>query len=118
MKPSATASSCRKFPVRRSVTIALHPLSALRSPHTPSHPDASPRSNRFRCGGRESNFLAVGVSPIGLNPDFSSLKWSGGKSVPTAFNDLAPITEEQRKILQQIVWDTVSNYPYSGVKKP
>jgi len=59
-----------------------------------------------------------GVSPIGLNPDFSSLKWSGGKSVPTAFNDLAPITEEQRKILQQIVWDTVSNYPYSGVKKP
>jgi hypothetical protein len=31
---------------------------------------------------------------------------------------LAPITEEQRKILQQIVWDTVSNYPYSGVKKP
>ncbi len=59
-----------------------------------------------------------GVSPIGLNPDFSSLKWSPAKSVPTAFNDLAPITEEHRKILQQIVWDTVSNYPYSGVKKP
>jgi hypothetical protein len=59
-----------------------------------------------------------GVSPIGLNPDFSSLKFGGGKSVPEAFNDLAPITEEQRKILQQIVWDTVSNYPYSGVKKP
>ena len=27
--------------------------------HTPSHPDASPRSDRFRCGGRESNFLAA-----------------------------------------------------------
>ena len=26
---------------------------------TPSLPDARPRSNRFRCGGRESNFLAV-----------------------------------------------------------
>ena len=62
-----------------------------------------------------------GVSPVGLNPDFSTLKWGGGKSAPTdpkSFADLAPITEEQRKILQQIVWDTVSNYPYSGVKKP
>jgi hypothetical protein len=59
-----------------------------------------------------------GVSPIGLNPDFSGLKFGGGKNAPYAFNDLAPITEEQRKILQQIVWDTVSNYPYSGVKKP
>ena len=59
-----------------------------------------------------------GVSPIGLNPDCSSLKFGGGKTFPEAFNDLAPITEEQRKILQQIVWDTVSNYPYSGVKKP
>ena len=26
---------------------------------TPSLPDARPRSDRFRCGGRESNFLAV-----------------------------------------------------------
>jgi hypothetical protein len=59
-----------------------------------------------------------GVSPIGLNPDCSSLKFGGGKTFPEAFNDLAPITEEQRKIVQQIVWDTVSNYPYSGVKKP
>jgi len=58
-----------------------------------------------------------GVSPIGLNPDFSSLKFGGGKSVPEAFNDLAPITDEQRKILQQIVWDTVSKYPYAGVTK-
>jgi len=26
---------------------------------THSHPDARPRSDRFRCGGRESNFLAA-----------------------------------------------------------
>jgi len=61
-----------------------------------------------------------GVSPVGLNPDFSNCKWGGGKSAPTdpkSFADLAPITEEQRKILQQIAWDTVSNYSYSGVKK-
>lgn len=62
-----------------------------------------------------------GVSPVGLNPDFSDLRWGGGKSAPTdpkSFADLAPITEEQRTILQQIAWETVSNYPYSGVKKP
>jgi hypothetical protein len=58
-----------------------------------------------------------GVAPMGLNPDFSSLKWSGGKSVPATFQDLAPITEEQRKIVQQIVWETVSKYPYAGVAK-
>jgi hypothetical protein len=28
---------------------------------------------------------------------------------------LAPITEEQRKILQQIAWETVSKYPYAGI---
>lgn len=59
-----------------------------------------------------------GVSPVGLNPDFSPLKWGGGKSAPTdpkSFADLAPITEEQRKILQQIAWETVSKYPYAGV---
>ena len=58
-----------------------------------------------------------GVSPIGLNPDFSGLKFGGPKTVPDAFNDLAPITEEQRKIVQQIVWETVSKYPYAGVSK-
>jgi hypothetical protein len=56
-----------------------------------------------------------GVSPIGLNPDFSGLKFGGGKTFPEAFNDLAPITEEQRKILQQIAWETVSKYPYAGI---
>ena len=59
MNLSAIASSCRKFSVRSSVANALHPLSAPRSPHTPSLPDARPRSDRFRCGGRESEFLAV-----------------------------------------------------------
>ena len=59
-----------------------------------------------------------GVSPVGLNPDFSTLKWGGGKSAPTdpkSFADLVPITEEQRKILQQIAWETVSKYPYAGI---
>ena len=28
----------------------------LRLKHTPSLPDAHPRSDRFRCGGRESKF--------------------------------------------------------------
>ena len=50
--------------MRRSVTSALHPLSAPRSPHTPSHPDASPRSDRFRCGGRESKLLAAALGLI------------------------------------------------------
>jgi len=61
-----------------------------------------------------------GVSPVGLNPDFSTLKWGGGKSAPTdpkSFADLAPITEEQRKLVQQIAWETVSKYPYAGVAK-
>ncbi|MCX6982722.1 MAG: ERF family protein [Verrucomicrobia bacterium] len=71
MKPSATASSSRKSPVRRSVTRALHALFAPRSPQTPSHPDASPRSDRFRCGGRESNFLAATI-PV-TKPDAHGL---------------------------------------------
>jgi len=29
--------------------------------NTPSFPDARPRSDRFRCGGRERNFLAAAV---------------------------------------------------------
>ncbi len=61
-----------------------------------------------------------GVSPVGLNPDFSTLKWGGGKSAPTdpkSFADLAPITDEQRKILQQVAWETVSKYRHAGVSK-
>ncbi len=45
--------------MRRSVTRALHALFAPRSPHPPSLPDARSRPDRFRCGGRESKFLAV-----------------------------------------------------------
>jgi len=37
--------------------ILISPL----APQTPSLPDARPRSERFRCGGRGSNCLAVGV---------------------------------------------------------
>lgn len=62
-----------------------------------------------------------GISPVGLNPDFSGMRFGGGKSKPTdpkSFQDLAPITDEQRRILQQIAWDTVSNYRYAGVQKP
>lgn len=68
------------------------------------------------------NFATLyGISPVGLNPDFLGIRWGGGKSKPTdpkSFDELAPITDEQRRILQQIAWDAVSNYPYSGVKKP
>ena len=42
MKPSATASYCWKFPVRSSVTSALHSFSTPRSPHTPSLPGTIP----------------------------------------------------------------------------
>ena len=31
----------------------------------PSLPDARPRSDRFRCGGRESKFLAIQPAPYG-----------------------------------------------------
>ena len=50
---------------------------------TPSLPDARPRSDRFRCGGRESNFLAV-VRPKtgGYNPGFDL--WSTGGVVSQA----------------------------------
>ena len=37
----------------------------------PSHPDASPRSDRFRCGGRESNFLAAMSVQSGLTTAFT-----------------------------------------------
>ena len=56
----------RKFPSFSRVGRPIHtssfiiqPSDTPRSPHTPSLPDARPRSDRFRCGGRGSNFLAV-----------------------------------------------------------
>jgi ribosomal protein S18 acetylase RimI-like enzyme len=33
--------------------------------HTPSLPDARPHSERFRCGGREREFLAERRAPTG-----------------------------------------------------
>jgi hypothetical protein len=59
-----------------------------------------------------------GVSPIGLKPDFSGIKRGGGKGRAYTFDDLAPITDEQREILQRLAWEKVTSYPYSGVKKP
>ena len=55
----------RKFPSQSRVERPLHPSyfvfhpsSAPLSPQTPSLPAADPRSDRFRCAGRESKFLA------------------------------------------------------------
>ena len=59
MNFAATTFCPAKSPVRSIVVVALHSLFAPRSPHTPSLPDARPRSDRFRCGGRKSKFLAV-----------------------------------------------------------
>lgn len=59
-----------------------------------------------------------GVSPVGLKPDFSGITAGGGKGRVYSFEDLAPITDEQREILQQMAWEKVTGYPPSGVKKP
>ncbi len=37
----------------------------MSSDQTPSLPDARPRSDRFRCGGRESNFLRIYSTAMG-----------------------------------------------------
>ncbi|MCX6979205.1 MAG: hypothetical protein NTV08_00375, partial [Verrucomicrobia bacterium] len=58
--PAEEIATLGKSPVRSGVTRAIHPLFAL-APQTPSLPDARPRSERFRCGGRGSNCFAVGV---------------------------------------------------------
>lgn len=62
---SSPAQISRKFPSRPRVELPIHPSSFTiqpsatpRSPQTPSLPDARPRSDRFRCAGRESKFLA------------------------------------------------------------
>jgi len=59
-----------------------------------------------------------GMSPIGLEPDFSAITFGGGKTPKGSFKDLAPITDEQREILQRLAWETVTGFPASGVKKP
>ena len=59
----------RKLPSRSRVELPIHPSSFIiqpsstpRSPQTPSLPEARPRSDRFRCGGRESKFLAAAMA--------------------------------------------------------
>ena len=59
MNLATTESHPRKSGSRSSTGSLLHPSSTPRSPQTPSLPDARPSSARFRCGGRESKFLAV-----------------------------------------------------------
>lgn len=59
MNLATTDSHPRKSGSRSSTGSLLHPFSTPRSPQTPSLPDADPRSDRFWCGGHESNFLAV-----------------------------------------------------------
>lgn len=58
------------------------------------------------------------ISPVGLKPDFSGITYSGGKGRAYGFEDLAPITDEQREMLQRMAWEKVTGYPHSGVKKP
>jgi cobyrinic acid a,c-diamide synthase len=50
----ATNAECGKLLAERDALQAI-----LDEQQTPSLPDARPRSDRFRCGGRESNFLAA-----------------------------------------------------------
>lgn len=71
MNLAATESHPRKSPVRRSVERSIHPSSLSfqpsftpRSPLTPSLPGTDSRSDRFRCGGSESKFLAAMMWPI------------------------------------------------------
>ena len=54
MNFAATDSQPRKFDSRNSTGSLFHPFSPALSPETPSLPDASPSSDRPRCGGRES----------------------------------------------------------------
>ena len=69
-----------KSALRSSADSRKHPSSAPRSPQTSSLPDARPRSDRFRCGGRESNFLAakldgtLKVGDTGKKPDDAAPK--------------------------------------------
>ena len=57
-----------------------------------------------------------GVSPVGMKPDFSKVRYGGGGKGPGA-QSMEGITDEQRAILQNIAWETVSKYPYTGVTK-
>jgi len=50
-----------KLDLCRAMRNRIQPLYAHRD-HAPSLPDARPGSERFRCGVRKSNFLAVSSS--------------------------------------------------------
>lgn len=54
-----------------------------------------------------------GVSPLGLEPDFTGLTYGGGGKGPGA-RPVAGITDEQMRILQKIAFDTLSSCPRSG----
>ena len=101
MNFAATTSCPTKSPVRSSVASALHPLFAPRSPQTPSLPDARPHSDRFRCGGRESEFLAAMV--VSVLDHRRKLYWLSGRdtqdirtpnhrsNIPESFDSLEAI---------------------------
>ncbi len=55
-----------------------------------------------------------GVSPVGLKPGFSKVTYGGGGKGP-GIQSMEGITDEQRAILQDIAWETVSKYRHAGV---
>jgi hypothetical protein len=57
-----------------------------------------------------------GVSPIGLKPDFSKVTYGGGGKGP-GIQSMEGITDEQRAILQNLAWETVSEYRHAGIAK-
>jgi len=57
-----------------------------------------------------------GVSPVGLKPDFSKVTYGGGGKGP-GIQSMEGITDEQRAILQDIAWETVSKYRHAGFGK-
>jgi hypothetical protein len=63
---------------------------------TPSLPDARPRSDRFRCGGRESEFLAVGRSLYARLPLVRRQCFS--RILPTTVLSADPVDSYQLKL--------------------
>lgn len=55
-----------------------------------------------------------GVSPEGLKPSFKGITY---KSKGGAEHSMEGITDEQHAILQNIAWEKVSKYPYTGVSR-
>ena len=63
--PQKSASRSRAELSNHPSSCGFHPLSAPLSHQTPSLPDDAPLSDRPRCGGRESKFLADAEKPPG-----------------------------------------------------